>query len=62
MDRADGERVLEHLQHGCVFFTWERAVVGTVVASVEIEFYLAEILGRSEMVGEDGLACSFAWW
>lgn len=53
VDGAAGEGVLQHLQHGGVFFAGEGLEVGVVVADVEVEFDLPEWGWRGEAVGED---------
>ena len=53
MDGAGGERVLEHLQHCGVSFTGLADENGTVVAEVEVEFDLAEVLVVCEAAGLD---------
>ena len=43
VDGAFGKRVLQHLEHGCVFLSWEGGVVRVVVAEVEVEFDMTEV-------------------
>jgi len=53
VDGADGERVLQHHEHGGVFFVGRGGEVGAEVADVEVEFDLPKIIVREEAVAED---------
>ena len=53
MDGAAGERILEHLQHRGISLAGLAFEKGAVVAEVEVEFDLAEVLVVAEAAGLD---------